>query len=337
MALTQESKFLVFYNSDGLQDSTLSYSTKTAGASWILDMKQINHYNASKQLIKTDMWTLDEASGVLSLSMNVVYTYTTAGKIKTSSTNYLMEGVEMLGSKTEYFYDGSGKLTSIENSMINFFTLVLEKTYRNTYQYNASGKVSVEINSAWNDISWVDNDKTATEYNAAGDVSVEIYSTWNGTAWVEENKDEYTYSTTNFSDVVFPLFSYLIGSNETTEFSMNKLITGVNSYDMLIGSWKNTGKTFFYYSGGTSTNIIEFGNSLFAVYPNPASVSVSFSWKGNYESLSLEMYQITGVKVLEQVAYSGKAVSISKLENGIYFFRLLNGQQLLHSGKLIIE
>jgi len=333
--ITPISKFLIFYHSDGTQDSTLSYSTETAGASWLLYTKDINHYNASKQLIKTEMWMLDEDLGVLTLSVNVVYTYTASGKIKSSSTSYVIEGDEMLWSKIEYNYDGSGKLTSIENSMLNFMTSALEKTSRSTYQYNASGDVSNEIYSTWNGTSWVDVNKTEYQYNAAGDVSVEIYSTWNGTLWVEEDKDEYTYSTTNFSDVVFPSFINLFGLDETTDFSYNKVITGVNSFEMLDGSWKNTGKTFFYYSDGTSTNITEFANTLFTVYPNPTSEQVNFSWKGNYESLSLEMYQITGAKVMEQIIYSGKPVSISILENGVYFFKLLNGKQMVHTGKMI--
>lgn len=310
--LIASSKFLVFYNSEGIQDSTLMYSSETAGASWILDMKQINHYNVSKQLIKTDIWAPDEESGVLTLSMNVVYTYTATGNIKTSSTNYVMDGSEMLWYKTEYNYDGAGKLISSEFSMLNFFTFTMEKSSRNTYQYNASGDVSVEINS-----------------------------TWNVTSWVEENKYEYSYNATNLSDVIFPTYTSLIsmvdffGLNSTNLGTSSKAIAVMNTSEMLNGSWKNTDKTTFYYSSATSTNIVEFGNTLFSVYPNPANEHVNFNWKGNYESLSLEIYQNTGSKVLEQITYSGKPVSISKLGNGVYFYKLLNGQQIMHTGKMI--
>jgi len=304
--LTKNSKILVYYNSGGMQDSTIWYSTKTTGTTWIMDMKQIYYYNTSKQLIKTDVWSLDEEKGDFALSMKVAYTYTPEGKIKTSSTNFIMEGVEMLWTKTEYNYDTSGKLTSSENWSLSFSTFVLEKNSRTAYQYNSSG-----------------------------DVSVDTYSTWNGTTWIDDEKDESSYSTTNFSDVIFPSYLSIFGMNGTSGFSYNKAITGINTFQMLNGSWKNTDKTTFYYSSATSTNITEIENTLFSVYPNPASEQVNFSWKGNYESLSLEMYLITGAKVMEQITFSGKPVSISKLKNGIYFFRLLNGQQTLHAGKLI--
>ncbi len=333
-ALTQDSKILIYYNSEGMQDSSLTYSTKNAGATWILEMKSINHYNASKQLIKTDMWSLDEDSGVFTLSMNTVYTYTASGKIKTSSTNYVMEGDEMLWSKIDYSYDGSDRLASTEHSMLNFMTFALEKTLRDTYQYNATGKVSVETESKWNGTTWVDDNKYESTYNAAGDISVDIYSTWNGTSWVQEDKDEYTYSSTNFSDVAFPAIFYLYGMTDA-DFSFNKLITAVNYFEMSNGSWVNTQKTTFYYSGGTSTNINEFENSLVNVYPNPASESVKFNWKNNNDALSLQVYQITGARVLEQTVYSGRPFSISHLENGVYVYKLFSGQQNIKTGKLV--
>ena len=342
--LKQVSKILVFYNSEGMQDSSRMNSTEDGGVTWVLDMKQVNHYNVAKQLIKTDVWSWDDDLGKIMLSMNIANTYTASGKISTSAINMLFEGNEIPYLKSEYKYDGSGKLTSIEYSTFNPSTFSLEKSSRITYQYNASGMVSVEINSTWNGTSWVDEDKTAYEYNPAGDVSVESFSTWNGTAWIDKWKDEYTFGTTNFSELAFPQIEFitdvfssflnLFGIQESTDFSFNKIITGINSFEIINGSWKNTEKTAFYYSGG-STNINEFENSVVSVYPNPASESINFSWKGNNDALSLQVYQITGAKVIDQIVYSGRAVSISHLENGVYLYKLLNGQQNVKTGKMI--
>ncbi len=343
--LIQVSKILISYNSEGMQDSLMMNSSEDNGVNWVLDMKQINHYNEAKQLIKTDFWGMDEDLGELILSMNVVNTYTASGKIKTSNMNVFDEGDEMLWSITEFNYDGSEKLTTTEYSAINLMTFTMEKNSRITNQYNASGGRNVTINSSWNGTSWVDEGKIEYEYNAAGDVSVEIFSIWNGAAWIEEWKDEYIFGTTNFSEVTFPQIDFimnvfssflnLFGIQESIDFSYIKLITGVNSFEMVEGGWKNTEQTTFYYSGGISTNINEFENSFVSVYPNPASESINFSWKGNYEALSLEMYQITGAKVMEQIVYSGKPVSISRLNNGVYLFKLLNGQQNVKTGKMI--
>ena len=319
--LKQVSKILIFYNPEGMQDSLIMNSSEDNGVTWVLDMKQINHYNEAKQLIKTDFWSIDEDLGELLQSMNVVNTYTATGKIKTSNMNVFFEGVEMVWSITEYNYDGSEKLTTIEYSTLSLMTFTMEKNSRITYQYNASGGRTSVINSSWNGTSWVDNNKTGYEYNVAGDVSVEIFSNWNGVAWIEEWKDEYIFSTTNFSEVTFPQIDFimnvfssflnLFGIHESIDFTYIKLITGVNSFEMIEGSWKNTEQTTFYYSGGPSTNITEFENSVVSVYPNPASESINFSWKGNNEALSLQIFQITGVKVIEQTVYPGRPVTIS--------------------------
>lgn len=310
--LVVSEKILLFYNSNGLQDSTLMYSSKNSGVTWILYMKQSNHYNASKQLTKQEIWGMDEDSGKFGQLMNLAYTYTATGKIKTVSNFLLVEGVEMLWSKTENSYDTSDKLTVSEFSMLNFFTFALEKASRNTYQYNASN-----------------------------DVSVEVKSLWNGATWDEQDKNTYAYTDANLSDVIFPnytsLFSTidLFGLNSINVGTSNKAIAVISTSETVNGSWKDKDKTTFYYSGGSSSAIDDIESSLFTFYPNPASNSVSFRWKGNYESLTLEMYQITGAKVMDQITYSNKPVSISKLENGVYFFKLLNGQQMVHTGKLI--
>jgi hypothetical protein len=338
------SRIIVFYNPEGMQDSINWYSTENAGVTWTLFAKTINHYNAAKQLTNSDMWFSDEGNLVLS---STVYTYTASGKIRTSSTSLEIEDFELPSSKTEYSYDSLDRLTTVENSGLNYSTFELEKTSHTTYQYNNSGDISVEINSNWNGTSWINDNKTDYEYNTARDISVATYSKWNGDTWIADSKKEYTYGTTNFSNVAFPSYNFIVdilssfiglfGMEESTDVSYNKAITGINSFEMQNGSWKNTEKTVFYYSAATSTSIEETSNTLFTAYPNPASNSVNFSWKANYESLSLEMYQITGAKVIEQTTYPGKPVSISKLENGIYFFKLLNGQQLIHTGKLIKE
>ncbi len=332
--LIQYSKMLIFYNPEGLQDSVLMYS-KIENDIWSLGSKQIHHYNAEKQLIKTDFWTPGEETEELVLSQSILYTYTESRKIESASTMFSMEGEEILYSKIEYNYDGSGNLTSEVVTVLDFFTFEMENSRRDIYQYVSPGKVSETISSKWEGGTWINEDKTETQYNAAGDVSFEIYSDWNGTSWDEYDKDEYLYSSTNFADVVFPNFYMLFGMIDEVDLTFNKLITGMNFYGMVNGSYINYGKSTFYYSSGTSTKIDEPKNALFSVYPNPAAESVNFKWNGNLEKLTLEMYQITGAKVLEQTALSGKSVSLSKLEDGVYFYKLMNGKETIHTGKLI--
>lgn len=332
--LVQYSKMLIYYNPDGLLDSVIMYS-KTALDTWNLETKQIHHYNASKQLIKTDFWAPGEETEELVLSQSILYTYTESGKIESASTMFNFDGEDILYTKIEYNYDGSGNLTSEVISVLNFSTFGMENSNRTTYQYISPGKVSVTITSKWEEGDWINEEKSETQYNAGNDISFEIYSTWNGAEWVENEKDEYLYGSTNFSDVIYPNFYMLFGMIEEVELMFNKIITGMNYYEMINGSWVHTGRSTFYYSSGTSTKIDETQTAAFSVYPNPAAESVNFKWNGNFNELTLEMYQVTGAKVLEQTTLSGKSVSLSKLEGGVYFYKLMDGRETVHSGKLI--
>jgi hypothetical protein len=219
--------------------------------------------------------------------------------------------------------------------MLNFLLFEMENSSRTLYQYVSPGKISESIISQWEGGTWINEEKTLTQYNSDGDVSFDIYSTWNGTAWVEDEKDEYLYGSANFSDVVLPNFYMLFGMLDEVDLMFNKIITGMNYYEMIDGSWVHNGKSTFYYSSGTSTKIDETQNALFSVYPNPAAESVSFKWSSNISELTLEMYQVTGAKVLEQKATSGKPVSLSGIESGLYFYKLSDGKETKHSGKLL--
>ncbi len=341
--LIPSGKFMIFYNSEGIQDSALLYFPEDDGGPLGLNMKQVRHYNNAKQLVKTDVWVVDDEGeeGTLALMQNIVNTYSESGKIKSSTTNMILEGQETPFSKIEYNYDGSDNLSSKINSTLDFFTFSLAYTDRYTYQYNGSGKVKSEIKSKWEGGAWVEKDKIESEFNAAGDVSVDTNSEKDGANWKVIDKDEFIYSSINFSDIVIPYFFtsfdlvFMVNMEGIEEINFTKQITGIKTSDMINGVWKETDKTTIYYSGGTPTNISETDDSFFAAYPNPATESVSFKWKGNFEELTLEMYQITGAKVLEQNTLSGKSVSLSKLERGVYFFKLMDGKEIVHSGKLI--
>jgi hypothetical protein len=340
--LALSGKYMFYYNQSGMLDSSRMYNADEINGQLVLNMKQYRFYNSAKQIEKTDIWIPDEDDGIFVLSLSVVNTYNESGKIKSTTTNMMLGELAMPLSKTEYNYDGSGNLTSKVNSTMNILTgsgLVNEDRY--TYQYNGAGKVKVETHSKWNAGTWMDDEKTEYEFNSAGDVSVEIYSEHDGTKWNVVDKYEYEYGTVNFSQVVYPTFFtsfdliILEDMEEADILNFSKQVTGMKYYEMNNGALKYTGKTTLYYSSATSTNIAETENATFAVYPNPASESVTFSWKGNFDELTLKVYQITGAQVIEQNTSSGRAVSISKLVNGVYFFKLLDKGQTVRSGKLV--
>jgi hypothetical protein len=299
--LVLESRIVAFYDAEGKPDSILHYSPESENV-WVLEAKQTYHYNAAGQVIRMDFIS-EEEDEVSTISF--VYTYNNAGLMENSSMYFIDEDMEFLYSETKYTYDSNGRRITSEFSSLNFFTFMVELSSHTDY-----------------------------EYNAAGDVSVETTSSWEEEKWEIDYKDEYTYGTTDFSEVIFPTYFHMFGVNDVT-VTFNKVPTEIITSEWVDGSWLPTEKIVFYFSSGTATNVQQLQTFEISMFPNPASEHVSFRWNGSYEQLSLEIYQITGAKMLEKNISSGIEVPISQLNNGMYFYRLMNRQQTVHTGKLI--
>lgn len=341
--LMQSSKFMFYYNAGGLQDSVIMYSAETTGEPLVLAMKQVYYYNDAKQLSYINVWMPDDEGEGLVHAQTITNTYNESGKIKNTTTKISFLGTLMDFSIINYEYFGSGNLKSKAYLMLSYSTGTMENVDRYTYEYLSTSKVEIYFKGEGQ--NWVEKDKTVSNINSVGDVSVDTYYEMQNGNWKETEKDEYSYGSVNFSDITLPYFfsnsfNFLFmggmgGIEDIGNINFNKQVLGSDNYEMIAGVWKKTGKTTIYYSSGTSTNIKEIDNALFAAYPNPATESISFSWNGNYESLTLVLYQVTGARVLEQITSSGKSVSISDLKNGVYLYKLMDGQQSVKTGKLI--
>lgn len=296
-----------FYNEAGQLDSVQHWYTEDQ-LTWNLEGKQFYHYNNSGQVTEMEMWSLEEDEGEEYMSvMRYVFTYTNSGRMETSSMFFLFDEDEMLFFKTEYNYDNSDRLAFTEDWSFNLMSFELEKSNRTDYEFNSSGDISIE--------TWSERDPS-------------------GQAWITTETDEYSYNDFNYSEVFFPSYLMLYGVVE--EFPVfGKAIAEIETMELMEGTLQFSYKTIFYYSEGTNTFAEDVNKMHFSLFPNPASESVTFSWNGNSEKLNLEIFHITGAKIMEREISSGAPVSVSTLENGIYFYKLQKGKQTEHAGKLI--
>jgi hypothetical protein len=307
--LLPKNKIEAFYNAEGKLDSVLQYISGN-NDTWDLAGKQNLSYNQSGKLTQIDILMIGEDEDV---NMRIIYSYNSSGYLETTSTSLIREQ-ELLISETYYIYDGTGKRTSDETWNINYTTFTLEKSSRTDYEYNDSGILRA------------------------------TYSNWNSTTetWEEEQKDEYTYSDTDFSNIAFPglfqFYSYMYTEEDDLVFkSFHKAITQIDGFEMVNSNWKNTERTSFYYSEDVSSNTDIYKNNSVVMYPNPSSEWITFRWNKNYEQLLLEIYKVTGAKIMERPVFSDSPVPVHQLDNGIYLFKLLNEKNTVHSGKLIIK
>ena len=106
-------------------------------------------------------------------------------------------------------------------------------------------------------------------------------------------------------------------------------VLGLPSDDMVImgqESYNNTDATNLFlmkldYNGTASTKENK-AEETFALYPNPATSTLSIKTALTGKNLQLHINDVSGREILSQAVYNGKTVNVSGLKPGIYFYRL---------------
>ncbi len=303
--LVLDGKMEVYFSPEEIVDSMFTFSS-LPGGDWSLDGKSYYHYNESGRIIQWDIWILDDEDGFVN-SLVVKYEYNNLEQMEVERTLFNLNGTELVISTSTHSYNTSGQLVLTIEMDLNYSTFLLENSLRTTYQYNT-----------------------------AGDVSVEIDSDWNG-GWEEVTKYENTYGTMDFSEVAFPFYLDFINGLLAQSFKPFKIITEDKTFEMIEGVWVQTDRATYYYSAGSSTSVQELENREVRFYPNPASEAIFLEWDLNAKVLNLNIFQMTGVRVLEQNISSGEKIPVTHLGKGIYLVELLDGQHTVFTGKLMIK
>lgn len=84
------------------------------------------------------------------------------------------------------------------------------------------------------------------------------------------------------------------------------------------------------------TGIDGIGTNFFSVFPNPATGVLNFQI-GNNELTHIDVFDISG-RLITTVKVSGSLVTIdvTTMENGVYFYRFMNGDELILSDKFTV-
>ncbi len=87
-----------------------------------------------------------------------------------------------------------------------------------------------------------------------------------------------------------------------------------------------------------------FNNSIISIYPNPfstyATVKINSSSCYRLDNLSLELFDFNGirVKIYDLLLSKGEyIIQREDLPKGVYTYRLVNRDQIIAMGKLVIE
>jgi hypothetical protein len=141
------------------------------------------------------------------------------------------------------------------------------------------------------------------------------YYHWDETTggWVAYSKDEFSYDATG---------------NTTLHLSFD--------WDETTSQWIANRTETHYYSEHNVTLIPEAKENEIYVYPNPAKEFIVFSVTNISESKIAEIFDNQGRKVIEQDVSENSQINVSKLDKGLYLFRL-NQDGKIFTGKIVVE
>jgi len=114
--------------------------------------------------------------------------------------------------------------------------------------------------------------------------------------------------------------------------------TATSNYTVTVSNGTCTAQATVGVSVSPCTGIEEVSSSdEFAVYPNPTNGIVNIAISNTLlNNLSIEVYDAVGKRVIsEMLSKETASVNLNGLEDGIYFYKIINNGQDVKVGKLI--
>ena len=93
---------------------------------------------------------------------------------------------------------------------------------------------------------------------------------------------------------------------------------------------------------GTDINESHRTDYGISIYPNPfhtsATVSIKSSVRGTHKGISFNLYDVLGREAINMLFHNSTSTLYKKdLPNGMYYYKLRKGTDVIDTGKLIIQ
>ena len=112
-------------------------------------------------------------------------------------------------------------------------------------------------------------------------------------------------------------------------------------YDTNFNTWNELEgeefKSYWYYtkSSSLSTNSVE--QKSFSIYPNPTTRFLKINSLELFTNPTIELYDLKGSRILSKPFKNDENIDISELKPSIYLYKIIDGNEVKQSGKLIKE
>ena len=258
--------------------------------------------------------------------------------------------------KYEHSYDENGNQTLQINYNWNLESQSFVSNVKHEYTFDENGNRTLSIYYNWDSESqsFVPSSKRETSYDENGNQTLYIYYDWNtgSQSFVPEGKSEYTIGENNFYvnlksyiwDSAFEVFKpgFRMDVSTISETETNLVREGITyEYDTNFNTWIELEgeefKSYWYYTkeSSLSTNSVE--PNSFSIYPNPTKGNLNINSSESLTNPIIELYDVKGSKIFSKPFNFSEPIDVSGLKPSIYLYKIIDGNEVKQSGKVIKE
>jgi len=337
---------------------------------WYDYIKTENSYDAQGRL--SEVLTQQRDGGDWIVVSKTEYTYDTKSNITVVMSIWNLESNTWLEYvKLEYMFGTDGRLEEINNYGNLDTPPVWQNAEKYKYSYNDDGDMVLELLLWWNEetLEWDNYEKYEYTYDGAGEISMELWSDWNlvelvwniGSKvtfshddytnisgymeywwesdieeWLVEEKCDYSYNNSfTFDQLLLPGsltgYYYTFGQIVFRHMLLSEL-----AYEADGENWLEDTRTNYYFSELNTSGVGESDLTNLVIYPNPASSYFTIDLGNSLEAASVELYDVQGRLVLSTHITSNDKVSVTKLEEGIYIFKIISNKKT-YAGRVMVK
>lgn len=242
-------------------------------------------------------------------------------------------------------YDAYNNLLSSEKYIIDRNSTLSSLSYKDDFSYNSDGTISSKKMYRKNQNDMDALSQTDCIYSQ-GCLSEIIISGFTDGKITKNTKMEFTYDT-NFTlnRLAIPLdyWDYLfyykgyVYSNNLSPWYRSHMITSMTLYSFQNNIWSYYTKANYYYSTINVTGITDQNAGQTTIFPNPTTDYLNINWNGAQSDLNLELFDITGKKLLNKMVSNHSKLSIMGYPVGLYLVRISDANRKVHSEKVYFK
>lgn len=334
--------------------ATIEYQWDWMENQWTELFKEKYEYDSLENRTLTSLYVWSDADKNWVFSVNRTlseYEYDENGRILKQIISQWNEdsGNWDLANKNEYEYDEQGRQISHENAWWNPTYADWENLTKTVYDFDEAGHYILDGNYVWDTglSNWRIHREYRWAFDAAGRQTINSFLEWGGYGNIYwGNKLETNYNE-NGRTLMRADYGWDTDAGEwkgatKTEYTYDdygdygrNLVTLWYIWNQADKKWQYDTRETCYYSTGPVQDVVEINAEInVKVYPNPAENVIRVQLPNSSVPAQLELFNLSGQKILSAQIFDGELISVSHFKPGIYSWRIIQNKEIF-TGKFV--